>query len=112
MFIVVQCAATPEHLNGYISRFLLEADVGLYVGVCSHRVADKLWEHICEAIDTWNQGRAVLIYSSNTEQGYEMRTHGEMSREVIDLDGLLLLQEQRSYAKSYRFTWLDRSPEE
>ncbi|VDG75294.1 CRISPR-associated protein (Cas_Cas2CT1978) [Actinobaculum suis] len=46
MFAVLQLVAVPERIHGYVSRFLSEASPGLYVGVISLSVVERLWERL------------------------------------------------------------------
>lgn len=88
MFLVLSATAVPEHLRGYISRFLSEVAVGLYVGNVSKRVRENLWERCALAAQ---EGSFTMITSDrSTEQGFTVKTIGPQSRPTIDLDGLLL----------------------
>ncbi|MCI5825055.1 MAG: type I-E CRISPR-associated endoribonuclease Cas2e [Arcanobacterium sp.] len=89
MFAVVSVVALPDHVCGYISRFLTEAHVGLYAGVLSRRVADEMWERIVSAV---HEGSAVMVCSDPTvEQGFTIRTAGREKRSVVDCDGIALI---------------------
>ena len=79
----------PEHLRGYISRFAVEIEAGVFVGKVSRAVADRLWERGVEAT---REGRLTQIRSTSiAEQGFEIRTHGDDAPEVCELDGLQLV---------------------
>ncbi|EMY78289.1 CRISPR-associated endoribonuclease Cas2, subtype TIGR01873 [Leptospira weilii serovar Ranarum str. ICFT] len=73
--------------RGEISRLAIELKPGVFVASVNARVRDQLWKKISEE---WKSD-AILLYSSNTEQGYGIRSHGDPSREVVDFDGLLLM---------------------
>ncbi|MDK7198353.1 type I-E CRISPR-associated endoribonuclease Cas2e [Actinotignum sanguinis] len=89
MFVVVNAVAIPDHLRGYLSRFLSEVTTGLYVGVVSARVRDNLWER---AVSAAGSGSLTLIYNDAArEQGFALRSTGTGSRPVLDLDGMLLI---------------------
>lgn len=89
MFIVLISPAIPDHLRGYLSRFLMEPRPNIFVGNCSSTVATRLWDR---AIDACGAGSLTLIQSSpSAEQGFEMRFHGDRSPLPYDLDGLTLL---------------------
>lgn len=66
----------------------MEAAPGVYVGRPSARVRDALWLIV---IDMVRDGRALLIYSANNEQGLEVRTHRH-SWEPVDHDGIILMR--------------------
>ena len=78
----------PVGLRGELTRWLLEAKAGVFVGKVSALVRDKLWERACAHM---KDGGGILIYASNTEQGFAIRFQGNTGRAVRDFDGLLLL---------------------
>ncbi|MFW0170204.1 type I-E CRISPR-associated endoribonuclease Cas2e [Rothia sp. P4278] len=92
MFVVLSATAIPEHLRGYISRFLSEAATGLYVGNVSKRVRENLWSRCVLAA---KEGSFTMITSDRqTEQGFTVVSVGVQSRPVIELDGLTLTYTQ------------------
>ena len=94
MFIVLITPAIPDHMRGYISRFLIEPRPNIFVGNCSPRVRDAIWDRVCsiERVDN-----VTLIHSSHSqEQGFEMRFHGDSSPEPVDLDGLVLVARKQA----------------
>jgi CRISPR-associated protein Cas2 len=74
-----------------MSRLTLEVKAGVFVGTFNARVRDKLWERITKE---WNVN-AIMLYQTNTEQGYGIRSHGDPDKEVIDFDGIMLLTKLR-----------------
>ncbi len=87
--MVMVSTSIPDHLRGYLSRFTVEVESGVFVGKVSRAVADRLWNRGVEATTS---GRLAQICSTaSTEQGFEIRTYGENSPEVIDVDGLQLV---------------------
>lgn len=78
--------------RGEISRLAIEIKPGVFVANINARVREKLWQKICMKWDL----DALMVYSSNNEQGYQILSNGDPSREVIDLDGITLL------ARTYR----------
>ncbi|MDO5052492.1 MAG: type I-E CRISPR-associated endoribonuclease Cas2e [Pseudoclavibacter sp.] len=97
MFVVVRVEAVPDHLRGYLSRFLVEVMTGLYVGTLSAPVAERLWVRTTEAL---RSGRAALVLSDpQRDAGYRLRLHGVdgsgvgAEREIVDLDDLDLIAE-------------------
>lgn len=87
MFVVLSLTRPPDHLRGYISRFLNEATIGTYVGKLSTRAADDLWDRIIAVV---GDGTAVLIASANNELGYTARTIGDRERASLNADGATL----------------------
>lgn len=79
----------PPSLRGELTRWLLEPRAGVFVGQVSALVRERLWE---KARGQARGGGCLLIYSSNTEQGYRMESSGETSRMVEDFEGLSLIR--------------------
>ena len=44
--LVISLVNAPAQLRGYLTRFLSEAQAGLFVGEVSVRVRDLLWQRI------------------------------------------------------------------
>jgi CRISPR-associated protein Cas2 len=84
--LIVECAAPA--LRGELSRWMVEPHPGVFVGSVSGMVRDKLWDKVTE---TMLQGGATLIHSSDTEQGFAVRNHGDTRREIVDSEGLKLV---------------------
>lgn len=70
-----------------MSRLAIEVKAGVFVATINARVRDILWHKICAE---WNLN-ALMIYTTNREQGYALRSHGDPKREAVDLDGASLL---------------------
>ncbi len=86
---VIVLERVPTGLRGELTRWFLEPRAGVFVGRPSAMVRDRLWERACRAV---NGGAAIMIHSSDTEQGYSVRIWGEPSREVVDFEGLWLVR--------------------
>ncbi len=87
MLVLVVERATPG-LHGELTRWLLEPHSGVFVGDVSAMVRELLWELVQEKI---RGGAALLVYSTDSEQGYRIRTCGETKRSVLEFDGLQLI---------------------
>ena len=87
MVIVILENATPGQ-RGEMSRLTIELRAGVFVGNIGRRVRDKLWEKIEKK---W-KANALMIYSTNNEQGYAALSHGDTSRAIIELEGMVLTQ--------------------
>ncbi len=87
--IVLILERVPVSLRGELTRWLLEPKAGVFVGQVSAMVRDKLWD---KARSQARGGGGLLIYSSNTEQGYRLESFGESSRAIEDFDGLSLIR--------------------
>lgn len=87
--VVIVMDHAPEGLRGEMTRWLLEVKPGVLVGKVSALVREKLWEKVTR--DRTVSG-ALLLYSSDSEQGFRMELHGDPKRTVVDLDGVQLIK--------------------
>ncbi|MBX3069077.1 MAG: type I-E CRISPR-associated endoribonuclease Cas2 [Thermomicrobiales bacterium] len=90
MIVLILERVSPS-ARGELTKWLIEVKAGVFVGRVSAMVRDRLWEKI---VDGMRDGSAVLIYSTNTEQGYAMQMIGDRSRIVRDFEGLSLITTQ------------------
>lgn len=90
MVVFVLGNASPG-LRGELSRWLFEVKAGIFVGKLSALVRDELWKMVEGKI---KNGSALLIYSTNSEQGFTARSLGDPSRQLIDIEGVLLVKTQ------------------
>ena len=93
--IVVVLTVVPERLRGDLTRWLLEISPGVYVGVASARVRERLWGRITELSAT---GRAIMVYSARNEQRLKfkvLRHHWE----PVDLDGITLMRRPAAHGE-------------
>lgn len=97
--IVISLVNAPTQLRGYLTRFLSEVQAGLFVGKVSARVRDLLWERANNDL-SYNNGRAVIAYDMDNEQGYVIKYLGG-GREVVDLDGLQVIGVSKSNEKKH-----------
>lgn len=89
MMVVMVLERASASLRGRISRWMVEVKAGVFVGSLSARVRDLLWESVCSRN---RDGGSVLVYAAPNEQGFVILGHGEPSRVVIDMEGLLLVK--------------------
>ena len=87
MVVMVLERVTPG-LRGELTRWMLEPKAGVFVGRLSAMVRDRLWELACQRM---RSGAGMLIYTTDTEQGYAIEYWGETSRLVRDVEGLSLI---------------------
>jgi CRISPR-associated protein Cas2 len=85
--VVMILERVPPSLRGELTRWLIEVKAGVFVGTVSALVRDKLYERALRGKRT---GGMTMIYSSNTEQGFVVRTYGRTTRRIEDFDGLFL----------------------
>ncbi len=86
MVLVIDRA--PAKLRGELTKWLLEVKPGVFVGKVSAMVRENLWAKV---YDMENISGAVLLYSMNNEQGFQMEMCGEPNRRVININGLQLI---------------------
>jgi CRISPR-associated protein Cas2 len=79
----------PPGLRGEISRWMIEPKAGVFVGKLSAAVRDRLWE---KAEKSAGEGAGMMIQTSNTEQGFDIRTFGDNSRSIVNMEGLWLVK--------------------
>ena len=70
-----------------MSRLAIEVKSGVFIANLNARVRDKLWKKICES---WELN-AIMIYQTNSEQSYAIRSNGNPDRTVLDFDGIQLI---------------------
>ncbi|HEO72014.1 MAG TPA: type I-E CRISPR-associated endoribonuclease Cas2 [Candidatus Hydrogenedentes bacterium] len=87
MMVLIMERVSPS-LRGQLTRWLLEPKAGVFVGNVSAMVRQKLWEKSCQSA---KDGACMLIWSSNTEQGFRVDFWGDTSRHVTDWEGLKLI---------------------
>lgn len=87
--VVIATAAVPEHVRGALTRWMIEPKAGLYVGTLSARVREELWDVVADSL---GEGSAVCIHPTDTEQRFLVRTAGPQRREIMDYEGLQLIQ--------------------
>lgn len=87
--VVMILERVPPGLRGELTRWFLEPKAGVFVGRVSALVRDRLWEKACSKAAG---GGCLIIYSSNTEQGYRVQTWGRTARAIDDFEGLFLVR--------------------
>ena len=78
----------PPRLRGRLAIWLLEVRAGVYVGKVSRRVREMIWGQIEKAIE---DGNAVMVWSTNTESGFDFMTLGNNRRIPKEMDGIKLV---------------------
>ncbi len=87
--LVMILEKVPGRARGELTHWLLEVKTGVFVGHVSARVRDKLWE---KCVNARGMGGVTQIWSTNTEQRFQMRMAGDTSREIVDFEGLQLIR--------------------
>jgi CRISPR-associated protein Cas2 len=86
--LVIVVENVPPRLRGRLALWLLEVRAGVYVGDYSRRVREMIWHQVGSGIE---DGNAVMIWSTNTESGFDFLTLGKNRRIPVELDGLKLV---------------------
>jgi CRISPR-associated protein Cas2 len=89
--LILECV--PPGLRGELTRWFLEPKAGVFVGRVSAMVRDKIWERACGQARV---GGCVMMYSSDSEQGFRIRSWGSMTRSIEDFEGLSLVRVPQS----------------
>jgi CRISPR-associated protein Cas2 len=88
---------TPS-IRGELTRWLCQPRTGVFVGKVSALVRDKLWDRVVLSLASIKPRKsghapgAIMVYTTNNEQGFALRVTGETDREIVDFDGLSLVK--------------------
>ena len=83
-------------LRGELTKWLMEVKPGVFAGKISAMVRQRLWDKVEES-DRLNG--AVILYSMNNEQGFEMQMCGDPTRKVVEINGLWLIAVEHKVQK-------------
>lgn len=86
--VIMILEKVPTSVRGELTRWLLEPRSGVFVGHVSARVRDQLWQKCCKSK---RAGGVFQAWSTNNEQRFQMRSHGDTSRQIIEIEGLQLI---------------------
>ena len=87
--VVMVLEKVPVSVRGELTRWLIEPHAGVFVGHVNAMVRDRLWDKCCQAK---RMGGVLQIWSTNTEQRFQMRAHGDTQRQIVEFDGLQLIR--------------------
>lgn len=87
--IVVVLENAPPRLRGRLSLWFAEVRAGVYVGVYSRRLRERVWDEVKSMI---GDGNAVMAWAAPTDSGFEFVAVGANRREPVDFDGLTLVK--------------------
>lgn len=85
---VIVVENVPPRLRGRLAVWLLEVRAGVYVGDVSRRTREMIWGQVETGLD---EGNAVVVWSTNTESGFDFMTLGKNRRVPVEMDGLKLV---------------------
>jgi len=80
-------------LRGELTRWLIEPQAGVFVGHVSALVRDRLWE---KCLQQRGEGGVIQIWSTNTEQRFDIRTWGDTGRDMVNHEGIWLVRREKS----------------
>ncbi len=86
--LVIVTENVPPRLRGRLAVWLLEVRAGVYVGNPSKRLREFIWEQVNAGVE---DGNAVMVWTTNTESGYDFDTVGKNRRNPVDFDGFRLV---------------------
>ncbi|EIC29363.1 MULTISPECIES: type I-E CRISPR-associated endoribonuclease Cas2e [Methylomicrobium] len=86
--LVIVVENVPPRLRGRLAVWLIEIRAGVYVGDLSVKVREMIWVQIENGIE---DGNAVMVWTTNTEPGFDFITLGKNRRLPVELDGLKLV---------------------
>ncbi len=89
---VVVLTGAPVGLRGHLTRWMVEVATGVFVGNPSARVRERVWGLLADRIGV---GQAIMVEPADNEQGWSVRTAGRNRWNPVDLDGLILMAQQR-----------------
>ncbi len=78
----------PARLRGRLAVWLIEVRAGVYVGDLSTKVREMIWNQVKVGLE---DGNAVMIWTTNTEAGYDFETFGANRRIPKEMDGVKLI---------------------
>lgn len=87
--LVIAVENVPPRLRGRLGLWLAEIRAGVYVGVYSVKVRQRIWSEVLELL---GEGSAAIAWAAPTDSGYSFETAGPNRREPRDFDGLTLVQ--------------------
>jgi CRISPR-associated protein Cas2 len=86
--LVIVSENIPNRLRGRLGVYMIEVRAGVFVADLSKKVREMLWKWIKQDIE---EGNVVMLWSTNTESGYDFVTLGKNRREPVNLDGMKLV---------------------
>lgn len=82
-----------SNIRGLLTRWLLELKPGCFVGNVTATVREQIWEGILIDNRSYHTG-AVMVYSTDNEQGFDIRMINNPRRCVVDFEGIKLITYQ------------------
>ena len=89
MMVVLVIENATEKLRGELTRWLMEVRPGTFAGNISALVRQKIWDKV---YNDKNKNGALMLYSTNNEQGFFIQMCGDPKRTVTDIEGVQLIR--------------------
>ena len=86
MTVLIVERVSPS-LRGDLGRWLIEVQAGVFVGRVNEIVREALWERATNRAD---DGTVLLLWRTNNEQGFDMRTWQPKQYVPINIEGIWL----------------------
>lgn len=92
--VVLSVTNCPQQLRGDLTKWFIEIDIGVYVGKITARVREEIWSRVCDNI---KNGKAIMVYSNNSEQGFAILTYNT-DWTPVDCEGIWLMKKGSSHS--------------
>ena len=89
MTIMILERVAPS-IRGDLSRWMIEVKAGVFVGHLSGLVRDNLWQR-CLKLCEKDEGTLVQIWTTNNEQGFDLRVSNPKERIPIQCEDVWLV---------------------
>ncbi|RME57616.1 MAG: type I-E CRISPR-associated endoribonuclease Cas2 [Caldilineae bacterium] len=89
MTVMILERVTPS-TRGDLSRWMIEVKTGVFVGRLSALVRDNLWKR-CLKLTENDDATLMQIWSTNNEQGFDLRVHNPKGRFPYQNEGIWLV---------------------
>ena len=86
--VVLVLDVASEKLRGLLTQWFLELKPGVFIGRVKKPVREFVWRMVDS--DIGHRG-VIMVWTTDTDQGFDMIMSGIPYRHVVDLDGLKLI---------------------
>jgi CRISPR-associated endonuclease/helicase Cas3 len=84
-----------DEIYGKLKKYLFEVKKGVYFGNISGAVRDTIWNKLIEEPDI----NVTLVYNYDSEQGLNVRVHGDPNRKIVDDNGLFMVLRKEPFSE-------------
>ena len=92
MTILILERVSPT-LRGDLGRWLIEIQAGVFVGRVNELIREALWERATGRAD---DGTVLMVWRTNSEQGFDLRAWQPKNYLPINLEGIWLTRRPAS----------------